>query len=146
MTPLRVLGAILGGLLLAAMPLARFVFVTGHGAPHADHEPRHGGQVGMSGDYHIEVRRRAGRIETFVSDPRRRPVRPEGVSVAYDGGETIPLQAERDRWIGEDDASARTIEANVLLADGTRLQMTFDFGEPSPTPASGAGTPSPDRA
>ena len=81
----------------------------------------------MSGDHHIEVRRRDGKIETFVSDARRRPVRPAAGWVVLDGSEPVPLNPEGDRLVGNDVASAREIETTVQLDDGTHLQMTFDF-------------------
>lgn len=127
LTPLRLAGAIAGGLLLAAMPLARFVFVAEHGAAHSDHAPRHGGQLGMSGDHHIEVRRRDGKIEAFVSDARRRPVHPAAAWVALDGSEPVPLHPEGNRLVGDDVAAAQEIETSVQLDDGTHLKMTFDF-------------------
>jgi hypothetical protein len=43
--------------------------------PHADHKPRHGGVVTMSGDRHVEiVVRRDGFIQLFVSDAVRAPI------------------------------------------------------------------------
>jgi hypothetical protein len=115
------------GLLLASLPFVRYVHLLNDGEAHADHEPRHGGQLGMVGEYHIEVRRHAGRVEAFVSDAWRRPLRPREGAIVFDRGSTTPLKWEGYRLVGPDAKEAREVEAIAWLADGTRLAVSFDF-------------------
>lgn len=49
--------------------------------PHADHEPRHGGLVTMTGDNHVEmVVRRDGYLQLYISDAVRAPIDPRQAS------------------------------------------------------------------
>lgn len=124
----RWLGAIAAGLFLATLPYWRFVPFGGALAPHMDHEPRHGGQLGMVGDHHIEVVRHRGRVEVFVSDATRRPLQPTAVSVVFDRQAEVPLEWSDHRFVGADRSAARQIEALVTLA-GTKLALSFDFAD-----------------
>ena len=134
MSPVRACLAVAAGLLLASFPFLRYAHVGPPGAPHADHAPRYGGQLGMVGDYHVEVRRHRGAVETFVSDAWRRPVRPREGWIGFDRAASLtPLTWENDRFVGSDTAEARELRAVVILSDGTRLSIDFDF---SPSPAS----------
>lgn len=128
MTPLRVVLAVAAGLTLATMPFLHYMALGGVEA-HADHEPRYGGQLGMVGDHHIEVRRHAGVVEAFVSDARRRLVRPRAASAKF--GDTQPTRLDWDRYrlIGPDVADTDRIEVIVILEDGTHLTLGFDFSK-----------------
>jgi len=119
------------GLLLATFPFLRYAHLGSPGAAHADHAPRHGGLLGMTGDFHIEVRRHRGAVEAFVSDAWRRPVRPREGWLVFDRAAAVtPLKWEEHRLIGPDVADAHEIQAVVVLADGTRLSIDFDFSRP----------------
>jgi hypothetical protein len=91
-----------------------------------DHEPRHGGQLGMVGDHHIEVVRRRGQVEVFVSDAVRHPVRPRSGRVIFDSSVSEQLTWENYRLIGAD-RPATEIEAQVVLDDGKHAALSFDF-------------------
>jgi hypothetical protein len=123
----RFAGALALGLVLASLPFAQYVRLGGEA--HVDHAPRHGGQLGMVGAYHVELARRRGMVEAFVSDAWRRPVRPRQGWVAFDGGAPELLSWDSYRLVGRDVTAGRVIEATVVLADGTRLAVSFDFSE-----------------
>ena len=102
MSRLRVVGAVAFGLVLASLPFLQYGTGGGHrhspGA-HADHEPRYGGQLGMTGDHHLELVQRAEHVEVFVSDALRRPLRVTRGTVRFDDGAVVPMQWRRDRLI-----------------------------------------------
>lgn len=127
----RLFGGIVAGLFLATIPFLHYVHLGDGADAHTDHAPRHGGQLGMVGDHHVEIRRRRGRIEAFVSDARRRPVRPREGFVAFDGDDTAPLVWKNRRLTGADRSDARIVEVVVVLDDGTRLETSFDVSEPA---------------
>jgi hypothetical protein len=118
---LRHAAALAAGLALAALPFLRYAHLGGPGAPHADHAPRHGGRLVMTGDHHLEIVRRAGRVEIFASDARRRPLHPRAGTVVFDAARRAPLRWRDRRLVADDDPAARELEAFVVLPDGTRL-------------------------
>lgn len=130
MTAKRFALAIAAGLLLATMPLWRYAHVGGPGESHMDHEPRHGGQLGMVDDAHVEVVRRLGKVQVFVSDAWRRPLAAANAWAVFDRADQQPLEWSGDRFVGDDDPAAREVEAVVVLSDGRRLAISFDYNEP----------------
>jgi hypothetical protein len=127
MTLHRVLGAVAAGLLLATLPFLHYAHLGGHGEAHADHEPRHGGQLGMVGDHHVEVVRHRGEMWVFVSDAWRRPLQPAQGWVTFDGTAAMPLEWRNHRFAGPDQPGARTIGVEAIMVGGTRLRTTFDM-------------------
>jgi hypothetical protein len=126
MTITRIIGAVAAGLVLATLPFLPYAHRGGHGEAHADHEPRHGGQLGMVGDHHVEVVRHRGALQVFVSDAWRRPVQPARGWATFDGSAATPLVWRNHRLVGTDEWNARIIGVEVVMPDGTRMATTFD--------------------
>jgi hypothetical protein len=122
MSRARLLAALVGGLVLAALPFWRYAHGDRHALPHVDHAPRHGGRLVMVGDHHLELVRRSGRVEVFVSDARRRPLRPAEGWLFLGAGDRVPLHWEDHRLTAAADPDARGAQAVVVLMDGTRLE------------------------
>jgi hypothetical protein len=129
MAKLRLFGAVVAGLVLASLPFFRYAGGLAHRSPHMDHTAHHGGQLGMAGERHIELLRRAGRVEVFVSDSQRRSLTVSRGRITFDGVDARPLVNDGDRLIGEDVSSARNIEVSADLDDGTTLIMDFAFAD-----------------
>jgi hypothetical protein len=130
MTVPRAVAATLAGLVLGALPFVRYAHL-GALEPHLDHEPRHGGQLGMVGEHHVELVRARGRIGVFVSDASRRPVRPRDGWVVADEGARLRLAWHDHRLSGRDEAGARRMDVTVVLDDGRRLSVGFEGTAPS---------------
>ncbi len=117
------------GALLGAAPFLRYT-APGHAVPHANHDPRHGGQLVMVGDFHLELVARDGAVELFTSDALRRPLTPRLGSVTFDGGPAQPLRWESQRMVAAAAHGAREAVVAVELTDGTRLSHRFALPEP----------------
>jgi hypothetical protein len=124
-SPRRVGLAIAAGLVLSTLPFLRYVHLGHSVLPHADHAPRHGGQLRMVGDYHVELLRGGGRVEVFVSDARRRPLEPDRAWVTFGAGAPQVLAWDGHRFVGPDAPDARELEVVAVLSDGTRLALRF---------------------
>ena len=133
-TPRRIGLAIAFGLALSSLPFLRYLDLGRAALPHVDHAPRHGGQLHMVGDRHLELVRRRGRIEVFTSDALRQPVAVRGGSLSFDTREATPLRWDDHRLVAGDDAQAGAVEVVVILEDGTRLATRFELsGAPVPS-------------
>lgn len=126
MSGLRIGAAFVAGLALAALPFLRYAPLGASAAAHVDHEPRHGGLLGMAGDHHVELCRRRGRIEAFVSDARRRPIRPREGRIVVDGIRTTTLAWQDHRLVGPDAPGAGRLGVEVVLDGGERVSVEFD--------------------
>jgi hypothetical protein len=121
--PLLTAGAVALGLLLGLSPFARYRWGAPHAAGHTDHAPRHGGLLGMIGDHHLEVVRRAGRITLHPSDAHRVPLTVRGGRVRSGDGRVELLRATGRARLEGVDPGAGLIACQVELADGTVLSM-----------------------
>lgn len=103
--------------------------------PHSDHDADHGGVLGMSGDYHIElVKAHNGAFRVFVSDAFRRPISAGQVTgrlvakLPSGREETHRLEPDSSGWyLFSRRVSPAPAEVTVRLARGTddSLFMTF---------------------
>ncbi|HZO16204.1 MAG TPA: hypothetical protein VFB62_23180 [Polyangiaceae bacterium] len=124
---MRWIVATVAGLVLATLPFWRFYAPFAGASAHMDHAPRHGGQLAMVGDHHIELVRHRGSVQVFVSDARRRPIRPREGRIVFDQVKSVPLAWRDHRLIAQDQPDAREIETAVVLHDGTSLTIAFVF-------------------
>lgn len=125
LAPARLALAVAAGLALAALPFLRYAHF-GAGA-HADHEPHHGGQLGMVGEHHVELVQRDGRFEVYVSDAWRRPLRPARGRLAPDRGAPLELSWSGGRLVAPAALGGRKVEVAIELDDGTTLAIGFDL-------------------
>lgn len=124
MNQVRLLGAIALGCFLAAVPFLRYHVGSPHPTRHADHGARHGGVLGMVGDLHLEVVRRGGDVEVYLSDAYRRPLEAARGKVAFDDGSTAPLVWAGTHLVGADNVASTELTCTVLLEDGRSLEMS----------------------
>ena len=120
------ISSIVVGLALFAVPFLRYAHFGDAAAAHADHRPRNGGVLRMVGDYHLEVRRRIGRVEVFASDAVRAPVRARAGWVSFGGAHREPLQGAADRLSTLDRFPRQDLRVEVELGDGTVLSSEFE--------------------
>lgn len=118
------------GLVLFAVPFLRYTHVGDATAAHVDHRPRNGGVLRMVGDYHLEVRRRLGRVEVFASDAVRAPLRARAGWVTFGQTHREPLTAAADRLTAPDRFPGQELRVEIELPDATVL--SWDFGALQP--------------
>jgi hypothetical protein len=118
--------AVIVGAILACLPFLVYGTSSHRHAPHADHAPRHGGDLFMIGDYHVELVERPERVELFLSDAVRRPLRPQAGSVALDGGGRVPMQWREQRLVAALEAGMRVDRYALTLPAGELLELSAD--------------------
>jgi len=116
------------GFILFAMPFLLYGLGGGHthgDGPHSDHGARHGGQVLMVSDYHLELVEHPDSVELYLSDAFRRPLRPASCSVEFDGRRTAICE-----WRSHRSVVSRPIDTQSglyqLRVDGGPL-LTLKF-------------------
>jgi hypothetical protein len=127
MTSAGRIAAVALGVFLGAVPFLRYRLATPHPTAHADHAPRHGGILGMVGDHHLEVVRRDGSVEVYVTDAYRRPIAASGGRVEFDTGRTEPLARTGGRLVARDDPAATELTCTVVLDADEVARMTVAF-------------------
>ena len=128
MKALEWIAALIVGSVLGAIPFLNYGIGGAHvhaGAPHSDHEARHGGQVLMLGDHHIELVDRGASIELYLSDASRRPVRPNWVSVSFDGGPETPVVWRSYRSVVLKPPASETGLYRVSVGDAPPLMVRW---------------------
>lgn len=113
----RIVPAVLAGVVLGSMPWWRYAAYIEPATPHADHEPRHGGELAMAGDHHIELHRRGTSVEVYVSDASRRPVEPRAVALVIDGATSTDLRWDGYRFVGTIGPEGAEYEVQAQLED-----------------------------
>lgn len=117
--------ALVIGLVLAALPFLLYGSRGHVHVPHSDHAPRHGGELFMLGDHHLELVASHDRVELYLSDGSRRPQRPTSGSVALSGGGELPLRWQHQHLIAELPAGTRAERLEVETDDGERLALAL---------------------
>lgn len=126
--------------------------VHGVGQAHADHDPHHGGQLGMVRDLHLELAPgRAGELRVYLSDAVRAPVSAEGVTgelvLRPDAPDevTLPLARVAADALGAAGASVHGPTLVTVRLSGTPegdVEMDFQVDPgAAPTPASDGARP-----
>lgn len=126
-------GAVALGLLLGAVPFLQYLPMHGPSAAHADHTPRHGGLLGMVGDVHLELVRRPEGYAVYVTDARRRPIRPRNGTLAFDDRPAVALQPDGYRLVAHETTNCKTVTCTVELDDGKWVSTTFGCTAQRPT-------------
>jgi hypothetical protein len=123
----RSLGYLCAGLVLFALPFLSL----GVGSreqhelgAHLDHWPRHGGQLMMVGDYHLEVVDAAPAIAVYASDARRWPLLPLSGRVALNGAPPRTLDRQGDHLVAPADTGWSSAAIEVTLTGGQVLAVT----------------------
>jgi hypothetical protein len=122
--------AVAVGLGLFAMPFLLYGLGGGHAhgaGPHADHGARHGGQLVMVNDYHLELVEQPDSVELYLSDAFRRPLRPASCAVAFDDSSPTACEWRRYRSVVPRPNSAQSGLYEVHVDDGSLVTLKFRY-------------------
>jgi hypothetical protein len=124
---MRTTTAVLAGAVLFTLPFQLYLHGETHhadrSAAHADHDARHGGMLVMVEDHHLEIVVSDGRVEVFVTDALRKPVRPAGGSVVFDDGTTANLAWQSHRLTAAAPPHFAWADYEVRLEGGAALAI-----------------------
>ena len=125
-TALAYLAALVVGALLFATPFLRYGFGGGHAhAAHSDHGARHGGHLFMLGHHHLELVEGGTVIELYLSDSKRRPLRPAACIVQLGDGVEGGCAWGSYRSVAQLRRPSEPAVYHLTAPDGTRL--TFQY-------------------
>ena len=96
-----------------------------HAHAHGDHAARHGGQLGMAGDFHLEFVVRERSVEVHVSDAWRRPLKAVRGTLDYGDGIERPLRWHGTFLRGPYVRGAESVNARVMLDSGRAVEIEF---------------------
>lgn len=108
----------------------------GVGLAFHDHSALHGGVVGMSGHYHIELRAGEGAYRVWLTDAGRGAITGDLQGVVIDGEARLPLSLDAQTGAlvaTSPDAGARPVVVEVLH-DGQTISLPFAAARAQPTP------------
>ena len=118
--------AVIVGLALFATPFVRYGLGGSHdGAAHMEHGPRHGGQLLMVRNHHVELVTRGAEVEVYVSDFERRPVRKAHGEVVVDGRARSPLVWKKYRLVGAAPPPGARADYTLRTPDGGTVSFRY---------------------
>lgn len=130
--PLSRAAAFACGVALFALPFLQSGFGdAGHfgGACAMDHEPHHGGSLVMLGEFHLETVEQGDRLELFVSDLSRRPLRPDIATVAFDDGAARDFEWQSYRLVAARPPSFAAADYSIRIGDKPALRIRLPRGQ-----------------
>jgi hypothetical protein len=77
----------------------------------------------MIGDHHVELVAGRGRVEVYLSDDERRPLRPVAGSLSTLGGVEIPLKWRRQRLVAELPPGLRPSLVRLTTPKGSSIEL-----------------------
>ena len=78
----------------------------------------------MLGDYHVEIVQREARVEIFLSDATRKPIRPAAGRLVLHGGTSLEMRWQDQRLIAAPASDARIATYEVTTTDGSVLPLS----------------------
>lgn len=94
---------------------------------HMDHEPHHGGQLGMVGDFHIELVETGDSIEIHLSDAERRPIPPTSGTIVFDSGTEQQLTRASTFLVARTDKNAEEATVEIATGENTGQSVEISF-------------------
>lgn len=132
---MRTATAVIVGAVLFTLPFQLYLHGGAHhdgsggrAEPHGDHDARHGGTLVMVDDHHLEVVIVDAKLEVYVTDALRRPVRPTGGSVVFDDGTRAPLAWQAYRSVADAPPDYQWADFEIRLAAGVVLAIRVPAG------------------
>jgi hypothetical protein len=95
--------------------------------PHMDHEPHHGGQLGMVGDFHIELVEIGDSVEIYLSDAERRPLPPTSGTIVFDTGTWQPLARGSTFLRAPTDKNAEEVTVKIATSENAGQSVEISF-------------------